>query len=199
MKRIILAIGSFGLVALLGITIAGGIVDAQTSGPAGTSATGTSKKDQFLSTLAGKLGVSTGTLQTAIEQTTGELGFGPGRFAERLRERIHDRIDIHRDRVIERIDLTQAAAFVGLTEDELQTELRNGKTFIEVARDHGKTTEDVRAFLIQQATAHIDERLQAAETAPASDSVTEPVSGSSSISEATEVPAAPVRTPAATA
>jgi hypothetical protein len=53
--------------------------------------------------------------------------------------------------------------------------------------------------LIQQATEDIDERLQAAETAPASGSATEPASESSSISEATEVPAAPTLTPTATA
>jgi hypothetical protein len=53
--------------------------------------------------------------------------------------------------------------------------------------------------LIQQATEDIDERLQAAETAPASGSATEPASESSSISEAPEVPAAPTLTPTATA
>ena len=53
--------------------------------------------------------------------------------------------------------------------------------------------------MILQATADIDERLQEAETAPASDSATEPAEGNTSISDATEVPAAPTLTPTATA
>ena len=172
MKRPLLAIGSLGLVALLGIIMIGGVVDAQTSTPSGTSDTAPSKKDQFLSTLAGKLGVSTDTLQTAIDQTTDELGYGPGRFAERIRERIQDRIEAHRDRVLDRRDLTQAAAFLGIPEDQLRTELQNGSTFIGVARNHGKTDDQIRAFLIERATAAIDDHIQGApnnSTAPASD------------------------------
>jgi hypothetical protein len=164
MKRTLLAIGSLGLVALVGFTMIGSVVDAQTTTPSSASDTSTSKKDQFLSTLAGKLGVSTGTLQTAIEQTTDELGFGPGRFAERIRERIRDRIDIHRERVLDRRDLTQAAAFLGISEDQLRTELQNGKTFVAVARAHGKTNDQIRAFLIERATTAIDDRIQDATT-----------------------------------
>lgn len=171
MKRIFLAIGSLGLVALLGITTVGGVVRAQTATPSGGTATIATKKDQFLSALAGKLGVSTDTLQTAIAQTTDELGFGPGRFAERVRERIQDRIETRRDRVLDRADLTQAASFLGVTEDQLKTELQGGKTFIDVARDHGKTDDQIRTFLVQRATEKIDERLQTTSgdaTAPAS-------------------------------
>jgi hypothetical protein len=40
----------------------------------------------------------------------------------------------------------------------LKTELKTG-TLLHIAKNHGKTIDDVRAFLIQQATAHIDERL----------------------------------------
>src|SRR5215212_2917400 len=88
MKWIHVAIGSLGLVALLGITVLANTALAQNGTPAGTADI-TSKKDTFLTTLAGKLGVSTDSLQSAIEQTTDELGYGPGRFGERLRERIH--------------------------------------------------------------------------------------------------------------
>ena len=166
MKRTLLAIGSLGLVALLGITMVGGVVDAQTSTPSGNSNSVQSKKDQFLSTLAGKLGISPDTLQSAIAQTTDELGFGPGRFAERVRERIHGRIETHRDRVLGRADLSQAAAFLGIPEDQLRTELQSGSTFIDVARTHGKTDDQIRAFLIERATATIDEHLQAAPNNP---------------------------------
>ncbi len=171
MKRILAAAGSLGLVALLGITVVSHTVGAQTATPAGTATESTSKKDQFLSTLAGKLGVSTDTLQTAIEQTTDDLGFGPGRFAERLRERIQGRVQQHRDRLLDHMDLSQGAAFIGITEDQLKTELENGDGFIAIAREHGKTDDQIRAFLIQRATEKIDERLQSPSddaTAPAS-------------------------------
>ena len=90
---------------------------------------------------------------------------------QRVRERIQGRIDAHRERVLGRADLTQAASFLGVTEDDLTTELQNGKTFIEVARDHGKTDDQIRTFLIERATETIDERLQISAgdaTAPAS-------------------------------
>lgn len=160
MKRILLTIGSLGLVALLGTVTVGSVVHAQTSTPASASDTTLSKKDQFLNTLAGKLGVSADALQTAIDQTTDELGFGPGRFAERVRDRIQDRIDNHRERLLERRDLFQASAFLGISEDQLRIELQGGKLFIDVARGHGKTDDQIRAFLIERATAAIDERLQ---------------------------------------
>jgi hypothetical protein len=166
MKRILAAAGSLGLVALLGITLVSQTVGAQTATPESTS-----KKDQFLSTLAGKLGVSTDTLQTAIEQTTDELGFGPARFAERLRERIQDRVQLHRDRLLDHMDLSQGAAFIGITEEQLKTELEHGDGFIAIARAHGKTDDQIRAFLIQRATEKIDQRLHSPSgdaTAPAS-------------------------------
>jgi hypothetical protein len=162
MKRFLLGIGSLGLVALLGITTVGGAVRAQTATPSDGTTTISMKKDQFLNTLAGKLGVSTDQLQTALAQTTDELGFGPGSFAERVRERIQDRLETHRDRVLDRRDLTQAADFLGIPEDQLRAELQGGKTFIEVARAHGKTDDQIRAFLIERATAAIDDHLETA-------------------------------------
>ena len=100
--------------------------------------------------------------------------------------------------ILRGIDLADAATFLAITEDELKTELETG-TFLDIATSHGKTTDEVRAFLIEQATADIDERLQAAESAPASDSTAEPATGGSSISDATEVPTTPALTPTATA
>lgn len=98
------------------------------------------------------------------------------------------------------IALADAANFLGITEDELRTEL-DGSTFMAIAIAHGKTTDEVRTFLIAQATADIDERLQeaadAAASAPATDA---PASESTTTAPATEIPTtAPVLTPAATA
>ena len=158
MNRYLKSIGGVGLVALLGVTMVSGVVDAQTNGTpgAGTTVTGerTSKRDQFLSTLAGNLGVSVETLQGAFQQTVDEVGFG-GRFGGMIQDRIDDR----RERIIENIDLTDGAAFLGITEDELRAELQSGKSPLEIAEEHGKTQDEIRAFLIQQATERIDARL----------------------------------------
>lgn len=168
MNRYLKSIGGIGLVALLGVTMVSGVVDAQTTGTpgAGTSASGesVSKRDQFLGSLAGNLGISVETLQAAVDKTVDEVGVGPfgGKFRGIIQERINDR----RERVLERLDLTDGAAFLGITEDELRAELQSGKSPIEIAEAHGKTQDEIRAFLIQQATEQIDARLVAAEQAP---------------------------------
>jgi hypothetical protein len=167
MNRYLKSIGGVGLVALLGLTMVNGVVDAQSNGTpgAGTSVTGekTSKRDQFVSTLAGNLGVPVESLQTAFQQTVDEVGFGPGPFGGRFRGAIMDRIDERRERILEHIDLSDGAAFLGITEDELRAELQSGKSPIEIAEEHGKTEDEIRAFLIQQATEQIDARLAKAE------------------------------------
>ena len=174
MNRYLKSIGGVGLVALLGITMVNGVVDAQTNGTpgAGTSVTGekTSKRDQFLNTLAGNLGVSVETLQTAYQQTVDEAGFGPGPFGGRFRVAIMERLDERRERIIEHIDLSDGAAFLGITEDELRAELQSGRTPLEIAQENGKSQDEIRAFLIQQATERIDARLAAdAETTDGTD------------------------------
>jgi hypothetical protein len=203
-KRILLAIGSLALVALLGVTMVGRSgVEAQseaTPDTSGTPAVGgstasedkESAKDAYLATLAEKLGVTTEELQTAIEETNDELGVsgmmpggnGPGRDMHRGGGSGHGPSCGGSSSFLRGIDLAGAATFLGITEDQLKTELED-TTFLEIAEAQGKTTEEVRAFLIEQATVAIDERLQeAAEDASAS-------------SDATEVPPAPA-TPEAT-
>lgn len=201
MKRVYLAIGSLALVALLGIAMVGrSAVDAQTPSPSGTpiagdnsQGSGQSMKETWLATLASKLGVTTEQLQTAIDETNQELGTGGmmrggmdgGRHSHRGESgRDHMGNGEHGHGMMA-ANLAAAATFLGITEDQLRTELR-GSTFVKVAIAHGKTLADVRAFMIQQATADIDARLQEAE------------SDESATPGATEVPATPALTPAAT-
>ena len=179
MNRYLKSIGGVGLVALLGVTMVSGVVDAQNNGTpgAGTSVSGekTSKRDQFLTTLADNLGVSVESLQTAFGQTVDEVGFGPGPFGGRFRGMIQDRIDERRERIIEHIDLSDGAAFLGITEDELRAELQSGKSPLEIAEEHGKTQDEIRAFLIEQATEQIDARLaEAGETTDGTDTTASP-------------------------
>ena len=202
MNRYLRSIAGVGLVALLGVTLVSGVVDAQTDLPgAGSSPTGetVSKREQFLSTLAANLGISVETLQTAYQQTVEDVGFRPGPFGGIVRGMLQDRLDERREWMLEHIDLSDGAAFLGITEDELRAELQSGTSPLEIAEAHGKTIEEVRAFLIQQATEQIDERLQAATDAPAGAETAEPAEENSTISDATEVPSVSALTLAATA
>ncbi len=175
MNSYLKSIVGVGLVALLGVSLVSGVVNAQSDVTPRTGAIETpSKRDQFLETLAGNLGVSVETLQTAYQQTVDEVGFRPGPFGRIVRGAIKGRHDERREWMLEHVDLSDGAAFLGITEDELRAELEGGKTALEIANEHGKTFEEIRAFLIQQATERIDQRLQAASDAPASAEVSEP-------------------------
>lgn len=186
LKRVFLAVGTLALVALLGVTMVDRAVGAQNTATPGAStapAAGASgkesKRDAYLAALAEKLGVTTEQLQTAIDETNQELGVGGmmnGRGGSNGAQRGE-----HSNRgnggrfegkgrvggMLRSVGRAEAASFLGVTEEDLTTELRSGKTFLEISAEHGKTTDDVRAFLIQQATAAIDALLQNAETAPA--------------------------------
>lgn len=185
LKRVFLAIGTLALVALLGVTMVDRTVGAQDTATPGAStapATDTtgkeSNREAYLAALAEKLGVTTEQLQTAIDETNQELGTGGmmngrgdsngGQRGEHGNRGNADHAE-GKGRVggmLRGIDRAEAASFLGVTEEELTTELQSGKTFLEISSEHGKTTDDVRAFLIQQATAAIDAALQQIETAP---------------------------------
>lgn len=177
MKRLLLTIGSLALVAVLGVTMTGRLgVDAQTATPTTGAQQPTgdmeSNRDAYLTALAEKLGVTPEVLQIAIDETNEELGVNglwktPGGFHESNRGNRgfgnHFRGEDNRGGGMFRgADVDAAATFLGITEDELKTELRSGKTFLQIATDHGKSTDDVRAFLIDQATTAIDRQLEAA-------------------------------------
>jgi hypothetical protein len=209
-KRIFLAIGSLALVAMLGISLMSAGTAAQDpatpeAGESTATETKESAKGAYLVALAANLGVTTEELQAAIDATNTELG-SEGGFMGGMGDGHRGGRDESRGGMrgpggssfLRGIESADAATFLGITEDELKTEL-DSSSFLEIAEAYGKTTEEVRAFLIQQATEQIDERLQAASEAPASDGAAdEPAEESTTISEATEVPADPALTPTAT-
>jgi hypothetical protein len=133
-NRIFLAIGSLALVALLGVTIAGlPGAEAQTEATPDTSGTPAvggsttnegkeSMRDAYLAALAEKLGVTTEELQTAIEETNDELGVsgmmpGGGHRDAPGGNRPGRGGPGHGSLVLRSTDLTDVAAFLGITED----------------------------------------------------------------------------------
>jgi hypothetical protein len=57
-------------------------------------------------------------------------------------------------------ELEGLAEFLGIAEDELRDDLRSGMSLVEIAEANGKTQDELRTYLIEQATEAIDERLQ---------------------------------------
>lgn len=143
------------------------------------------KRDAFMADVAQRLGVTTEALDDAIkgarvaqvEQALedGELtqeqadaakeaiesgearGFGPG-FGHRGGGFGHDR---SLDRRGGGPTLDAAAAYLGLSQDELRTELRSGKSLATIAGDEGKSVDGLKAAMLEDATAKLDEALAA--------------------------------------
>ncbi len=58
-------------------------------------------------------------------------------------------------------DLDAAAKYLGITEAELRTELRNGKTLADVAKAHGKTADGLVDAVVAEAKTKVDAAVKA--------------------------------------
>jgi hypothetical protein len=85
-----------------------------------------------------------GALKQRIESGQAPLFMGPG-FGG------HGPFDHHLG------DLDAAASYLGLTEDQLRTQLRSGKTLADVARAQGKSVDGLVDALVAAAKQHLDE------------------------------------------
>jgi hypothetical protein len=56
--------------------------------------------------------------------------------------------------------LSAAATFLGLSEAELRTQLRDGKSLADVAKDKGKTTADLKAAMKSAITSELDQAVK---------------------------------------
>jgi hypothetical protein len=84
------------------------------------------------------------------------------------------------------LDRAAHAACLGITEDELMTELRGGSTLVQIGEAHGKTRADPEAFLVEQCAAKVTEILDAQEAqSTTSGDDTLPIGGEVSPEQAT--------------
>jgi hypothetical protein len=58
------------------------------------------------------------------------------------------------------MSLSAAAKFLGVSDDELRTQLRDGKSLADVAKDKGKTTADLKAAMKTAITSELDQRVK---------------------------------------
>ena len=189
MKRLGVVIGGGLVVVALGLSLIGGNVFAQSSSSS-TATNDAEMRQAYLDAVADELGVSTADLEAAM--TAGELavvdqmsanarervlngeGIFPrdGRPGVRIQSRIQDRFEI-RMGLRDGSGLADLATFLGITENDLKADLQSGDTLVEIAAANGKSVDELRTFLIQQATDRIDQRLQETSTDTGVDGNTE--------------------------
>jgi hypothetical protein len=147
-------------------------------------------REAYMEALATELGVTVEELETAMQNAQmamidrwaedakdriesgdsvfpnfgGDFGFGIAGGMP-VRERIPGgMIEPGVSIVVERggfgLDLADTAVFLGITEEQLRDDLRSGMTLVEIAEANGKTSDELRTYLIEQATERIDEQLE---------------------------------------
>ena len=181
MKRRGLVIGSGLMMLVVGLLLVGGNVFAQSATPAANSSNSDDFRQAYINAAAAELGVSSADFEAAM--TAGELAVvdqmganararienGEGLFPFGGRDGGRDGGRHHgRDRGGDRFDMgmrdgsgmSDMATFLGITENDLKASLKGGDTLAEIATANGKTLDELRTFLIQQATDRIDQRLQ---------------------------------------
>lgn len=141
------------------------------------------EQDAYLTSLAQRLGVSVDTLKTALKDTSLEklaqmvtdgkltqaqadqikteiesgdhIFFGAGGFGMKGDRGGHD----GPGGVMGIRDDAALATFLGIDQATLRTELQSGKTLATVATDHGKTRDQLKAFLTDQLTKDLAQKV----------------------------------------
>ncbi len=161
------SIASIGGVVLAGVLGAGAVM-AQTPVP-GTATTGTT----FLSRVAQKLGIDTPTLQSAIKTTQNEdidAEVAAGTLTQAQSDQIKQRIanapedapffgrgfGDHGRGHGGPVDPEKIATFLGITADEFRTDMdATGATLATVSLAHGKSRDELKAYLTSELQSHV--------------------------------------------
>lgn len=148
-RRIAIAAGA--VLVLGGAAV--GIAAAQTQ-PTPTPGAQSSNYQRFIDALAQKLGVSSQTLQTDIDQARQAAGLPAGRGFPGRPGPGGPRAP--RGGFFPGFNLQTAATAIGISPQQLRTELQ-GKSLAQVAQAHGKTANDVITALENEAHTRIDQ------------------------------------------
>lgn len=157
--------------ALLAAVIAGGVFTAF----AQTGSSETDRREAYLQGLANRLGVDVETLKQAIKDTNLEQldqlvqdGVISQETANAIRERIEtsDTVWFGLPRGFGfrgfgprpcGVMGEELAAFLGIDVPTLRSELRSGKSLAQIAEAHGKSRDELKAFLTDQMQARLDQ------------------------------------------
>lgn len=180
-----LALGGAVVALVLAGTLTASAVFAQgatpttTSGATSTATSGTNQKttlwQSFIDQLAKNLGVSTDTLQSALKTSGDQMvdnAVASGKLTQQQGNNIKQRIDsgqgfafpwgamlgrqmlMHHTMVA--VDKGVADA-LGMTPQELQSELDSGKTITQIIAERGKSVDDVVNAVVAQAKTKLDQ------------------------------------------
>lgn len=181
----IAGVAGIGPVALAGVVGSGLFIAHanQDSGAAGGSTTAQqtmpSPMDEYIKKLAANLGIDEQKLRDALKATSLQeidAAVAAGKLTQAQADRIKEAINSgkimmgggfggphgHGGGMGDRGPGMRAeggaemAAFLGITEEQLRTEMTAGKTLAQVAEAHGKTRDQLKAFLIAENVKHID-------------------------------------------
>lgn len=160
MKRLLIVGAALAALGLAAVALGGAVTSAQgDDGVVGT----------FLAKVAEKLGVSEDELNTAVQQAQIEMideAVAEGRLTEDQAAQMTERIQ-EGDLLFPLMGeepgghggaaIPQAAAQVlGMTEDEVMQELRDGSSLAELAAAQGMSTEDFQAALLTEVQSQLD-------------------------------------------
>jgi uncharacterized protein YidB (DUF937 family) len=152
----------FGAAALLAAGGGGVAIAASNSSP-------TDENQAIINDAAQQLGISPGKLSDALKKALSDrvdAAVAAGRItqaeADALKQRINSSqyplfLGPHRDGGPGHFGrLDPAAAYLGLTEEQLRTELESGKTLAQVAQAHGKSVAGLVDAIVADAKKHVD-------------------------------------------
>ena len=181
-----LAVGAAGLAVLAGT---GGAYAATQSGSSGTKPDPATEQKAFLDDLANRLHVSSDQLTAAIKGAAEDridAAVAAGRLTKEQGDAAKKRIESasglplfglgpgilggpHGPRLGfgglrfgfgPGMSLDAAAKFLGLTEAELRTQLRSGKSLADIAKDKGKSVNDLKAAMKSAITSELDQAVK---------------------------------------
>jgi hypothetical protein len=167
---------------LLGVLVVGALAFAAVGGRALAQAGADDeetkpRQEQFLSSLAGKLGVSVDELKGAISSTELEMldqAVEQGKISSELGDRLRQRVEegrllppLPRARALQaRLNLGQqlvihaAAEVLDMTPQELVREMRTtGKSLAQLAEEKGISRDELKTGILQDVEKHLDDGL----------------------------------------
>ena len=117
--------------------------------------------------------------KAVIDDAAKQLGISSSKLSDALKKALSDRVDALKARIqsndfpifgghrgggghhefLGRLD--SAAAYIGITEAQLRTELENGKSLAQVAQAHGKSVDGLIAALVAAAKDKLDKAVSA--------------------------------------
>ncbi|MCH7998657.1 MAG: hypothetical protein IIA91_04130 [Chloroflexi bacterium] len=152
MKGLLMIVAAVVVLAVGAVAVGGAATSAQEGdGPLGT----------FLSRVAEKLGVSEEEVETAIDEARTESideAVAEGRLTEEQAERLQERgFPFAGGRMGKGCGQVKdaAAEVLGMTQEELKDELKDGNSLAEVAEAQGMSVEDFKAALLDQVQAQL--------------------------------------------